>query len=242
MTYSNTGAYTVILQITDNQGNVVQSVQPAYISVTNGEVVNLDFLPDCYGEELSWELISDNGTLQYSIAQGYYPGGNTQQSMEPNPINVNHDFCLEVGCYEFIVNDDYGDGLYGSQYSCDYDGDFTITNSAGTVLAELDEAQVPNADFGNSMTVDFCVDQSSNTTELFSNIDLFPNPTSGLVNLRGVSNSTVKIMDILGKEIQSANILTDTYILDLSKEENGIYFIQINTNEEQILKKLILSR
>ena len=92
------------------------------------------------------------------------------------------------------------------------------------------------------MTVDFCVDQSSNTTELFSNIDLFPNPTSGQVNLRGVSNSTVKIMDILGKEIRSENILTDAYVIDLSKEEDGIYFIQINTNEEQILKKLILSR
>ena len=245
VTYSNTGAYTVILQITDNQGNSAQSVQPAYINVTNGEVVNVDFLPDCYGEEISWDINTDdaNPTTVYSIAQSYYPGGNTQQTLEPNPVNVNHELCLQVGCYEFVLNDDYGDGLNGSQYnSCDYDGDFTITNSAGTVLAELDEVQIPNADFGNSMTVDFCVDQSSNTTELFSNIDLFPNPTSGLVNLRGVSNSTVKIMDILGKEIQSENILTDAYLLDLSNEENGIYFIQINTKEEQILKKLILSR
>ena len=34
----------MILQITDNQGNVSQSIQPAYINVLDGDNVSLDFL------------------------------------------------------------------------------------------------------------------------------------------------------------------------------------------------------
>ena len=42
-----------------------------------------------------------------------------------------------MDCYNFIINDSYGDGMYGSQWgSCSVDGDYTITDVlSGTVLA-----------------------------------------------------------------------------------------------------------
>ena len=39
-------------------------------------------------------------------------------------------------------------------------------------------------------------------------------------------------MDILGKEIQSENILTDAYLLDLSNEENG-YLLHPNKHKRR---------
>ena len=39
-------------------------------------VVKLNFLPDCYGIETSWELVNEQGQVVYSVEEGYYPGGN----------------------------------------------------------------------------------------------------------------------------------------------------------------------
>ena len=86
VTYSNNGSYTVILQITDNQGNVSQSIQPAYINVLDGDNVSLDFLPDCYGEETSWVLNDASGNEVFSVPMGYYPGG----SITDNGIKSNN--------------------------------------------------------------------------------------------------------------------------------------------------------
>ena len=48
----------------------------------------------------------------------------------------------------FIINDSYGDGMYGAQWgSCSVDGDYYIIDVAsGAVLAST---IAPNADFGN---------------------------------------------------------------------------------------------
>lgn len=238
VTYNNTGAYTVILQIVDNQGNSSQSVQPAYINVVNGAEIDIAFLPDCYGEELSWELNDDNGNTVFSVPMGFYPGGNTQQTMEANPVVVNHDICLEVGCYDFVLSDDYGDGLYGSQYSCDFDGDFTIYSPGGAVLAELDESQYPNADFGSSMSVDFCIDATIGTEDKTFMFELYPNPTTGIAHLNITGEFIANIYNVVGKTILS----TDQNILDLSQEANGVYFIEIIQGNKKELRKLILNR
>ena len=242
VTYSTPGNYTVILQIVDNQGNNSQSVIPSYINVVNGGITNINFLPDCYGEETSWVINDANNNQILSIPEGYYPGGSTSATMEPNPTMVNHEICLETGCYDFVLSDDYGDGLNGSQHSCDFDGDFTITNSSGIVLAELNENQYPNADFGNSMTVNFCVDNSSNINEKeIENISIYPNPTSGLFTINNKIKSNILITDLLGKEVYKIYDHLGVIDIDLSKEKSGLYLIKSDTQNNYFIKKLILN-
>ncbi|MEC7653427.1 MAG: hypothetical protein VX548_00630, partial [Bacteroidota bacterium] len=118
--------------------------------------VTLSFLPDCYGEEISWELTNSTGNTIYSVGQGYYPGGGSATTMDPDPDTVEHSWCLTNGCYTFTVIDSYGDGMNGAnpEYACGLNGDYTITDSNGNSLASLIAS---DANFGESESNDFCV-------------------------------------------------------------------------------------
>jgi len=123
--------------------------------------VTLNFLPDCYGEEISWNLVDESGSTIYSVGQGYYPGGGSAQSMDPNPQTIDHSWCLTNGCYTFTVNDSYGDGMYGAnpEYACGQNGDYTIIDSNGNVLASLIAS---DANFGETESNNFCVNSEIN--------------------------------------------------------------------------------
>ena len=56
--------------------------------------------------------------------------------MEPNPESIIENWCLMDGCYKFVVEDDYGDGLYGSQHTVNLMA-LTIYDNENNILAEL---------------------------------------------------------------------------------------------------------
>ena len=72
---------------------------------------------DCYGEEISWEITNQNGTVVASVNAGTYPGGSTSAAMEEGGSLQQEEICLSAGCYTFTITDSYGDGLAGSQWS-----------------------------------------------------------------------------------------------------------------------------
>lgn len=83
---------------------------------------------------------------------------------------------------------------------------------------------------------------------LHSNIDLFPNPSSGQVNV-GVTmmnrdNLTIKVTNSIGQTVSSVsenNTLGGMYTLDLTAEPNGVYFIEVQTGTEVVTRKLVIS-
>ena len=96
-----------------------------------------------------------------------------------------------------------------------------------------------NSDFGNSLTLNFCVESSSSSVNhIYKPYNFYPNPSSGelYVNIDGDFN--VIIYDVLGKVIQETN----NNSIDLSNEKNGIYFIEIIKNKKIELGKIILNK
>ena len=152
VSYNSAGSFDVILTVTGPEGNDTYT-QSDYIAVGQNQV-ELDFLPDCYGIETAWTLQSTDGTIIEQVNYGYYPGGETSAEMEENPTAVTENWCLLDGCYNFTVFDEYGDGLYGSQHSCEFDGDYNIYDQNGNILAQL---TAQNSDFGEQTTSNFCV-------------------------------------------------------------------------------------
>ena len=62
---------------------------------------------------------------------------------------------------------------------------------------------------------------------------LFPNPVTDQLIIKNTENtigSTIKVYSILGQELKSFVLDTTETILDVSNYQNGIYFVQINTN------------
>jgi PKD repeat protein len=233
--YNSPGTYDVSLSVSGTE-NSDDYIMTDYISVA-ANLVELDFLPDCYGEETSWELQSTNGQVIYSVSNGYYPGGNTAQDMEPNPESITENWCLMDGCYKFVVEDEYGDGLYGSQHTCEFDGDFTIYDNDNNILAELNE---PNSDFGDDITLNFCVESGLSTSDYSANttqFDLFPNPTYGAFVLESKINGQINIYNTIWQEVHSSVKSDFKHSIDIQDLEVGIYLIEFNNSIKKLIKQ-----
>ncbi|SDH61005.1 FG-GAP-like repeat-containing protein [Winogradskyella thalassocola] len=97
-------------------------------------VVSITF--DNYPEETSWSILDSSGTTVAS-------GGTYDNEADGSTITV--DACLEDGCYDFIINDAYGDGI-----CCSYgNGSYTVTVNGLEVAS--------GGNFENSETTNFCV-------------------------------------------------------------------------------------
>ena len=120
--------------------------QTNFIVDVNGQTVNLDLSLDCYGSEISWSIVDDNGATLFS--GGGYNDNNQGES-------ISESFCLPVGCYEFRINDTFGDGLNGSSVNgCNIDGNYIITDGNGGILVQM---TAPNGNFAFGTADPFCV-------------------------------------------------------------------------------------
>ncbi len=92
------------------------------------------------------------------------------------------------------------------------------------------------------------INDSVGTSVELSNLNkilLFPNPTNDIIciNLNGLEITTIKITDILGREIFETKIIDYNIIqnIDLSSFPNGVYFCILNSKSETY-KQLILKK
>lgn len=136
------------------------------LSVSSGSTggttnVTLTIVLDNYPEETSWQ-IRDGGTV---VASGGTYGS------QPDGSTVTEVITLADGCYDFVINDSYGDGIccsYGS-------GSYSLVDG-GTTLAS-------GGAFGASETTPFCVGgatssyaiQSTSSVGTAVSVSMYPN-------------------------------------------------------------------
>ena len=82
--------------------------------------------------------------------------------------------------------------------------------------------------------------------ETDNNFVIFPNPSSGIFNIKTttVNKFNINVYDVTGKVIlQQNNIKPDnnTYTLDISEYASGMYFLNITTETSKVTKKIILN-
>ncbi|NNK81451.1 MAG: zinc metalloprotease, partial [Flavobacteriales bacterium] len=101
----------------------------------NGTNVTVSITLDNYPEETTWSITQGGSTVASGGTYGSQPDGST----------VNIDLCLADGCYDFTINDSYGDGI-----CCGYgNGSYTVSSSSGTLAS--------GGSFGSIETTNFCV-------------------------------------------------------------------------------------
>ena len=88
--------------------------------------------------------------------------------------------------------------------------------------------------------------QGVNELDASSAIAVYPNPTSGKINIHSV-DSRIQSFDIynpLGEKVCSSALSSSQSCIsiDLSKEQNGIYFLQMQTNEGIVNKKIVIQK
>jgi hypothetical protein len=126
----------------------------------------------------------------------------------------------------------------------------TMTNKgAGSLVVNVFETGNPSNSQIITWNVNGCTAGNNCTTTDVSesisekNISLYPNPAVTTITI-GFNNrikiNSIKVYTVLGKNaIHQAGNDLDTFELNISELENGIYFIEINTKSGNVITKFI---
>ena len=205
-------------------------------------------LPDMYNEQVYIYL--KNNFLAY---QNEY----TIKDVEGNIVFSKGNFSnnavymdtldLPKGCYTFEITDSGNDGL-----------EFWANSSQGTGYLRFKSAEdgsslkIFETDFGKSLKYSFSIGDITYVNDIgkFSSlIDVYPNPTSGMVNVNYEFEKNydvnITITNLSGKKIISKQINNSSIaniVFDLSNENNGVYLCKIQSNNKVVVKKIVLTR
>ncbi len=236
---------TLDIEITSADDNVANNSLSADIAAA-AEATTwwfIDFVFDCWSQEVSWEVLDDGGSV---VASGDYAAGMTDAS---------ESFGLpSTGCYSFHLYDTYGDGMNGSIWdSCDIDGTcnvysasgaiFSYDGSSGVMYGENEDALSAAAD-ANTVSID---ENAATAVEM----NVYPNPFSDVTNLEfTVANSaavTMDVLNMLGEVVMTNDFGTlsngsHRTELDFSSIEAGLYFINLNVDGVTSTTKVTLTK
>ena len=199
-----------------------------FVANTPAEEVILSLSPDDYGQDITWELSNDLGTVLYQ--GGPYADGDT--------TTIEREFCLGEDCYVFTINDEFGDGI------CCTEGNGQYTIEGGfTAYVESD------GDYGFGETQEFCI-AGVGVPEPAGSIgfQLWPNPSNGNVNIRlsGANSGTIAwtLSDLAGRTVNfgTLNGTTVDQSIRLPGSAEGSYILRLRIGDQLVAKPLLLKR
>ena len=176
--------------------------------------------------ETTWDIKDAENNVLYSGAAGNYTG-------EP----VISEFCLGEGCYTFSLYDSQGDGLSGFYNYGTGSASFINANTNETLLSVGSERF-------STKTINFCVEGTTEgTIETAIAMSIFPNPTSGMLNVTSNEEITsIEIFNSVGTTVLSCNVAGNSSAIDMNNLPNGMYFVRVSTANGIETVKVVLER
>ncbi len=214
-----------------NAGNNV--VSSTFNIVANPINIDLELSLDCYGSEITWKIVDSlTGAITFST------GGPYADDNAGGPV-INEQICLSYGCYKFVIEDSFGDGLSSS--GCPVPaGYYSLTDPNAIELAGLTTAE---ANFGNINTQSFCLVNSSGIDELANLWGMYPNPAKTKVNFNlpySDESKIIQVRNMLGQVVEMVTISYSTAELMVSSYAKGVYTVTITTANGVSTKSLVI--
>ena len=234
-----------------NPSNNNTSATFAGLGVASPGNATIDVTTDTYGDEITWEL-KENGSVIAS--GGPYAGGSSITAPTAYATLTNGE------CYSFIIYDSYGDGILAPGSYMVKDGGGNIIASGGSNYTTEDQTNFESngaaaaswdcdgqgncsdpgtgAGFYTSLSLcnAACVVNAIN--EDISDLSVYPNPVKDVLTIES-NYTSVDIHDVFGKLVLSSDAKQTINVSSLS---NGIYFININTNNIITVKKITIAK
>ncbi|MBO4613689.1 MAG: T9SS type A sorting domain-containing protein [Bacteroidales bacterium] len=88
----------------------------------------------------------------------------------------------------------------------------------------------------------YTCEQSDVETFTANEIEMYPNPTTGIVNFNNVENATIEVFNMMGQVISRVDNANENATIDLSNVANGNYVVRIVKNGEVATSKLSIAR
>ena len=220
-------------------------------SATPGNAT-IDITTDTYGDEITWVLQENGSTI---ASGGPYAGGAITTAPTAYATLTNGE------CYSFIIYDSYGDGLLAG-------GSYTVKDAGGNIIASgsgnYGTEDQTNFESNGAAAASWDCDGQGNCSdpgtgagfynslagcvtactpplfidETISKLSVYPNPVKDVLTINGIY-SLVEIYDVYGKLVLSYDAKQTINVSFLS---NGIYFININTNNVITVKKITIAK
>jgi hypothetical protein len=71
------------------------------------------------------------------------------------------------------------------------------------------------------------------------NVKLYPNPTSGQLNIEAVDMTLVSVYDLVGQCAMQMSAKDGQATLDMSQLQNGIYFVKVSTVNGSVVQRIV---
>ncbi len=238
--------------------DIQQTPDGGYITCGKTKSINGN-LSNNYGNSDAWIIkLSSVGEIEWSKTYG----GSSDEGFRKIIATQDGKFVLGGNTYsnDFDVTANYGESDCWL-LKITNNGDIVWNKSFGGSLFEGISGLIPTSDggsifVGSTFSSDFNVSENfgiydmwmvklspewlSNETFEHVSLDVFPNPTTNLLNLQTVDNffiDTVKVTDIAGKTVMSQSENTNQIkTQDLSQ---GIYFLQATSKNKTYQTKFI---
>ena len=177
-------------------------------------------------EETTWEFVSSFGDIIYEGGPYSTPG---QQIIEQYEFE-------STDCYTFNIYDAGGNGLTGS-------GTFAV-GFGSTIIIQGNE-------FGSKAEGQFNVSFTNDNETISENqFQLYPNPVNDFATLSfslfNNQNVRYSVTNLLGETVLENNLGRlspgmKTIPVNFSGLNEGVYFLKLEINNQEIIKKIILS-
>ncbi|MFA8299408.1 MAG: choice-of-anchor J domain-containing protein [Hyphomicrobiales bacterium] len=73
-----------------------------------------------------------------------------------------------------------------------------------------------------------------------NDISIYPNPSNGIVNIKGVKAEKLMVVDLLGNMVKSVN--PESHTINMNDLSEGVYTIRIYTESQILNKKIVLKK
>jgi uncharacterized repeat protein (TIGR01451 family) len=211
-----------------------------------GVIINDDIeLPG----KITVEVTAEDGSTSLTYEVNFTIAPNTDATLSDLQVDDETVAEFDAATLSYNVELNYGTTTVPTVTGTATDANAEVVVTVAIELPGKTTVEVTAEDGTTSKTynVNFTVTTSINEQNLDGIIELYPNPTNGIINISidndkysegrlEVFNSISNLVYI--EEIQSSD--KSIYKIDLSNLPKGIYFVKISNNEETNVKKVII--
>ncbi len=191
--------------------------------------------------------ITETGTYSVTVTGDAFGCADTEsvfvEIKEPISISLGNDLTAPVSGYVDIgVEAIYADYIWSNGYSGPLQSIYGSNYGVGTHEFSLTAVAENGCSDTDTINVTFWDDLGIEDENIKSEIDVYPNPTKGNINI--ISNNhkieNVHIYNSIGKLLNTFVINNNEISLDISNFKKGIYILKLQCKNAVITKKITL--
>nr|WP_315247071.1 sugar-binding protein [uncultured Flavobacterium sp.] len=139
--------------------------------------------------------------------------------------------------FDFMTNDDDDNGARDGKLSWSASTDFAWNNPSlfGTAVLQgvISTSRIGKNPQNNQEVLVYSTNETDSNSNSLSEFKVFPNPTTGIINIDTLQNTTVQVYDFTGKKVLEKQITVTNNQIDISNQIAGIYLLKLSAEDGQ---------